>query len=236
MASIGNGIEVQLLDTKDCIHCYQQIDERAQRCPFCRVSQQRRPWLRRRAYLILWAACICVVASLVVIYFIRASHNEVVAARDLALLERDVLADRLTQRQEDVVYDDEAPVPFSGPSLIEVASKYSAEMLRIASDAQQRCRGFEFESYPCRALLHQLAEYPPTLSWLHDQLRVRASDAMRSEEFCEAVNKALFKLISNQDVEAVSAFQNIYLATPACRAIGEIRQPGEPDTGPRIDN
>ncbi len=218
MTSVGNGIEVQLLETKDCIHCYQKIDERAQRCPFCQVSQQRRPWSRRRANLILLGACICVVVSLVALYFVRVSHDEVVAARDLALVERDAFANRLIQVQVESTSDNEAPVPFSGPSLIDVASKYSAEMLRIATDARQRCRGFEFESYECRALLHQLAEYPPTLSWLHDQLRDRASDAMRAEVFCEAVNKALFELISNQDVEAVSAFQNIYLATPACRS------------------
>jgi hypothetical protein len=102
--------QVQLIEKKECRHCYQEIDARADRCPFCQIDQSS----SAKGILHLISILATVVAVGAVGY---ATHN--LNELDLAVTEREVA---ITQRDDAL------------RSLQEVVAEVAAQAASVSTD------------------------------------------------------------------------------------------------------
>lgn len=196
--------QVQLIEKKECRHCYQEIDARADRCPFCQIDQSS----SAKGILHLISILATVVAVGAVGY---ATHNLneldlAVTQRDVAITQRD---DALRSLQE--VVAQAAPVSADDSPVTQSAEILKMKMLQASSLLLSSCESRSDSA--CQAALAAMARSTADFS---DSQAKRTSTSEVSLS-CSEGREALLNLVGASS-RIANVFNEIHESASSCRS------------------
>ena len=200
--------QVQLIEKKECRHCYQEIDARADRCPFCQIDQSR----SSKGILHLISILATVVAVGAVGY---ATHN--LNVLDLATTERDVA---ITQRDEALRSLQEvvaaaaaqaAPVSADDSPVIQSPEILKMKMLQASSLLLSSCESRSDSA--CQTALAAMARSTADFSDLQAK-RASTSEVSLS---CAEGREVLLNLVGASN-RIANVFNEIHENASSCRS------------------
>lgn len=200
--------QVQLIEKKECRHCYQEIDARADRCPFCQIDQSS----SAKGILHLISILATVVAVGAVGY---ATHNLneldlAVTQRDVAITQRD---DALRSLQEVVAQAaaQAAPVSADDSPVTQSAEILKMKMLQASSLLLSSCESRSDSA--CQAALAAMARSTADFS---DSQAKRTSTSEVSLS-CSEGREALLNLVGASS-RIANVFNEIHESASSCRS------------------
>jgi len=196
--------QVQLIEKKECRHCYQEIDARADRCPFCQIDQSS----SAKGILHLISILATVVAVGAVGY---ATHNLneldlAVTQRDVAITQRD---DALRSLQE--VVAQAAPVSADDSPVTQSAEILKMKMLQASSLLLSSCESRSDSA--CQAALVAMTRSTADFS---DSQAKRTSTSEVSLS-CSEGREALLNLVGASS-RIANVFNEIHESASSCRS------------------
>ena len=200
-------VGLHIVEHKDCLRCFQPIDERAELCPFCNSSQKvRRRWWRS---LIPWA--LVAIAASVFWYAFSDLRNS------KAGLEHEV-----SQRQEalaatihEIEAQELAAASAFQASLIAANNELDG-LVRQAEEYSENiakfCRGASILQV-CDSVLTDSAENSLAMAKIFGRYQAFGNQS----EFCDRIRPVLVKLASYSETEFGRAIYDRYFqSTEAC--------------------
>lgn len=196
--------QVQLIEKKECRHCYQEIDARADRCPFCQIDQSS----SAKGILHLISILATVVAVGAVGY---ATHNLneldlAVTQRDVAITQRD---DALRSLQE--VVAQAAPVSADDSPVTQSPEILKMKMLQASSLLLSSCESRSDSA--CQAALAAMARSTADFS---DSQAKRTSTSEVSLS-CSEGREVLLNLVGASS-RIANVFNEIHESASSCRS------------------
>lgn len=193
--------QVQLIEKKECRHCYQEIDARADRCPFCQIDQSS----SAKGILHLISILATVVAVGAVGY---ATHNLneldlAVTQRDVAITQRD---DALRSLQE--VVAQAAPVSADDSPVTQSAEILKMKMLQASSLLLSSCES-RSDSACQAAMARSTADFSDSQA-----KRTSTSEVSLS---CSEGREALLNLVGASS-RIANVFNEIHESASSCRS------------------
>ena len=99
-------VELQIIEHRDCIRCYQPIDKRAELCPFCHSTQIVRSKWRRRIPAVLGVLAVLI---LPIVWFVVSDLRSSNLVLERVVDDQEMqLASRLEEIEADSLADQEA--------------------------------------------------------------------------------------------------------------------------------
>ena len=198
--------QVQLIEKKECRHCYQEIDARADRCPFCQIDQSS----SSKGVLHLISILATIVAVGAVGY---ATHN--LNVLDLATTERDVA---ITQRdealrslQEVVAAAQAAPVSADNSPVIQSPEILKMKMLQASSLLLSSCESRSDSA--CQTALAAMARSTADFS----DLQANRTSTPEVSLSCSEGREVLLNLVGASN-RIANVFNEIHENASSCRS------------------
>ena len=207
--------QVQVIEKKECRHCYQEIDVRADRCPFCQIDQ--RTTSKATFHVISALAAAIVVGAVGYAIHNLNTLDLVVAERDAALAERDsAVAERdsaLRSLQEIVVGLEAQDVPQSGDAaaVIESPEKLKMKMIQASWLLLSSCASSTDPT--CQAALAAMERSTSDFS----NLQAKRSTTGDLNVSCSEGREVLLNLVGTSG-RIAHVFNEIYENTSSCRS------------------
>lgn len=200
--------QVQLIEKKECRHCYQEIDARADRCPFCQIDQSSS--VKGILHLISILATVVAVGA---VGYATHNLNELdlaVTQRDVAITQRD---DALRSLQEVVAQAaaQAAPVSADDSPVTQSAEILKMKMLQASSLLLSSCESRSDSA--CQAALAAMARSTADFS---DSQAKRTSTSEVSLS-CSEGREALLNLVGASS-RIANVFNEIHESASSCRS------------------